>query len=65
MNLSVRKAVSLDENGRSVDISWQVQNLLNHPNWGGVNTTVNSINFGQVTSVRGMRSMTANVRVRF
>jgi trimeric autotransporter adhesin len=65
MNLSVRKAVTLDESGRSVDISWQVQNLLNHPNWGGVNTTVNSINFGQVTNVRGMRSMTANVRVRF
>ncbi len=65
MNLSVRKAVTLDENGRSIDLSWQVQNLLNHPNWSGVNTTINSTNFGQVTSVRGMRSMTANLRIRF
>jgi trimeric autotransporter adhesin len=65
MNLSVRKAINLDEGGRSVDLSWQVQNLLNHPSWGGVNTMLNSPNFGQVTSMRGMRSMTATLRVRF
>jgi trimeric autotransporter adhesin len=65
MNLSVRKSFRLDENGRRVDFSWQVQNLLNHPNWGGVSTTINALNFGQVTSVRAMRSMTMNLRVNF
>ncbi len=65
MNLSVRKSFNLDENNRRLDFSWQVQNLLNHPSWSGLSTTVNALNFGQVTGVRPMRSMTVNVRVRF
>jgi hypothetical protein len=65
VNLSMRKSFRLDENNRRLDISWQIQNLLNHPNWGGVSTTVNALNFGQVTSVRAMRSMTADLRIRF
>jgi hypothetical protein len=65
MDLSVRKSIRLDENNRRLDLTWQVQNLLNHPNWSGVSTTINSLNFGQVTSVAPMRSMTANLRIRF
>ncbi len=65
VNLSVRKGFRLDENNRRLDISWQVQNLLNHPNWSGVSTTVNALNFGQVTGVRAMRSMTFDLRIRF
>jgi hypothetical protein len=65
LNLSIHKVFRLDENSRRLDFSWQVQNFLNHPNWGGVSTTVNALNFGQVTSVRGMRSMTMNLRINF
>ncbi|MBN1570080.1 MAG: TonB-dependent receptor [Acidobacteria bacterium] len=65
VNLSMRKSIRLDENNRRFEISWQIQNLLNHPNWGSVSTTVNALNFGQVTGVRGMRSMTVNLRIRF
>jgi hypothetical protein len=65
LNLSVRKSINLDENNRRLDFSWQVQNLLNHPNWANVSTTVNALNYGQVTSVRAMRSMTMNLRIRF
>jgi hypothetical protein len=65
VNLTVRKSIRLDENYRRLDFSWQVQNLLNHPNWTGVSTTINALNFGQVTSVGTMRSMTANLRIRF
>jgi trimeric autotransporter adhesin len=65
INLNVRKSFRLDENNRRVDFSWQVQNLLNHPNWGGVSTTVNALNFGQVTSVGQMRRMTMNLRLNF
>jgi hypothetical protein len=64
-NLSVRKSFKLDENNRRLDFSWQVQNVTNHPNWGGVSTTVNASNFGQVTSMRAMRSMTMNLSMRF
>jgi trimeric autotransporter adhesin len=65
LNMSVRKGFRLDENSRRLDLSWQVQNLLNHPNWSGVSTTVNALNFGRVTGVRAMRSMTFNLRLRF
>lgn len=65
LNLSVRKSFRLDDNNRRVDFSMQVQNVLNHPNWGGVGTTVNALNFGLVTSVRSMRQMTMNLRISF
>ncbi len=65
VNMSVRKSIRLDENNRRLDISWQVQNLFNHPSWRGVSTTINALNFGQVTGVRPMRSMTMNLRIRF
>jgi hypothetical protein len=65
INLSVRKGFRLDENNRRVDLSWQVQNLLNHPNWSSVSTTVNALNFGRVTGMRAMRSMSFDLRLRF
>ena len=40
-------------------------NIFNHPNWGGVASTVNSQNFGWVTSVRSMRAVTLSLRVNF
>ncbi|MGA2264418.1 MAG: hypothetical protein ABSH28_23665, partial [Acidobacteriota bacterium] len=65
-NLSVRKSFRLDENNaRRIDFSCNASNFLNHPNWGAVNATVGSQYFGQVTSVRGMRSITFNLRVSF
>ena len=65
VNFSIRKGFSLDENNRRLDFSWQVSNLFNHPNWANLSTTINSLNFGQVTSVRPMRTMTINLRLRF
>jgi trimeric autotransporter adhesin len=65
LNLSVRKSFTLDDNNRRVDLSWQVQNLLNHPNWGGVSTNISSPTYGQITNMRGMRSMTMQLSVRF
>lgn len=65
LNLAIRKSFRIDENNRRVDSSCQVQNLLNHPNWGNVSTTINALNFGQVTSVRAMRAMTMNLRITF
>jgi hypothetical protein len=65
VSLSMRKGFRLSEGNRRLDLSWQVQNLLNHPNWAGVSTTVNAYNFGRVTSVRSMRSMVFDLRIRF
>ncbi|HSW40437.1 MAG TPA: TonB-dependent receptor, partial [Acidobacteriota bacterium] len=65
LDMSLRKGFRLDESNRRLDVSWQVRNVLNHPNWSGVSTTINALNFGQVTGVRSMRSMTINLRIRF
>lgn len=53
--------------GRSHVVSLQanVNNVLNTVNWGSVDTNVNSPTFGQVTSVRGMRTATINIRFRY
>ncbi len=65
LNLSLRKTFRLDENNRRADLSISINNALNHPNWGGVSTVVNALNFGQVTSVGQMRTVTFNLRVSF
>lgn len=65
LSLSLRKSFNLDENGRRISFSWQVSNALNHPNWSGIGTTVNSITYGRITSVRGMRSMQMSLRMNF
>ena len=40
-------------------------NILNHPNYRDLNTTVNSTGFGRVTSVGGMRNVELNIRYIF
>ena len=65
VNLSIRKGFNLDDNFRRLDLSWRIQNLLNHPNWTSVGTTLNALNFGLVTGVGAMRSMTFDLRIRF
>lgn len=50
---------------RVMSLSLNANNLLNAVNYAGINTVVNSPSFGQVTSVRAMRSVTFNARFRF
>ena len=48
---------------RSLSVRLQATNVLNTPQWGGIDTVVNSPTFGRVTSARAMRSVQAVVRV--
>jgi hypothetical protein len=50
---------------RAVTLQLNATNLLNTVNYGAVDTVVNSPTFGQVLSVRPMRSMTFTMRFRF
>lgn len=50
---------------RVVSLQLNATNLLNQVNYLAVDTVVNSPTFGQVLSVRGMRSMQLNLRFRF
>ncbi len=49
----------------NLEISANATNVLNHPNYAGINTTVNSPTFGQVISVGGMRQISMSARYRF
>ena len=50
---------------RAVTIQVRATNLLNLVNYTAIDTFVNSPTFGQVTSVRPMRSAQLNLRFRF
>lgn len=64
LNAQLSRDIRLGGN-RVMSLQLNANNLLNTVNYGGVNTTINSPSFGQITSVRAMRSMTFNARVRF
>jgi hypothetical protein len=55
LNLQVARDVRMGGN-RVMTIQVNTNNLLNLVNWGTIDTVVNSPTFGQVLSVRGMRS---------
>jgi trimeric autotransporter adhesin len=50
---------------RAITVQLSATNLLNMVNYGTIDTVVNSPTFGQVLSVRPMRSMQVNVRFRY
>ena len=64
LNASFSRDVLLGNN-RTVSVGLSANNLLNLVNYTGIDTNVNSPTFGQVTSVRPMRSMQLNLRFRF
>jgi hypothetical protein len=40
-------------------------NFFNHPNFTSIDTNLNSLTYGQVTGVGGMRRITLQARYRF
>jgi hypothetical protein len=50
---------------RALTIRVDASNVLNTPMWGAIDTVVNSPTFGQVLSVRSMRTVGVNLRFRF
>ena len=47
------------------EVRAQASNVFNHPNFSGIDTTVNSPTFGQVISIGSMRTMQIFTRFRF
>jgi hypothetical protein len=64
LNMQLARDVRMGGN-RVMTIQINTNNLLNMVNWGTIDTVVNSPTFGQVLSVRGMRSTQLNLRFRF
>jgi hypothetical protein len=64
LNAQFTRDVPLGGN-RNASINVNATNLLNAVNYGTIDTNVNSRTFGQVLSVRGMRTVRVNLRFRF
>lgn len=62
MNLS--KSIQIKES-RALEIRVQAANIFNTPYFSAINTVVNSLTYGQVTSVGSMRRITLLTRFRF
>ena len=63
-NMSLQKILMLP-NSRSITVRAQANNVFNNVQWGSIDSVVNSPTFGQVTSVRSMRSVTLSIRAGF
>ena len=64
LNGSLGRVFRLGER-RSADVRFDANNVLNHVVISGWSTVVNAYNYGLPTGTQGMRSMTANLRIRF
>ena len=64
LNGQISRDITMKRN-RAITIQATASNLLNAVNYAAIDTVVNSRTFGQVLSVRAMRSAQLNVRFRF
>ena len=64
LNVSLSRDLRLRGN-RSLTVTGNANNLLNLVQYAGLDTNVNSPTFGQITSVRPMRSVTIGLQVRY
>jgi hypothetical protein len=63
-NMALSKTVNMGDT-RSMEIRATINNVFNTVQYSGVGTTVNSPNFGEVTSAAAMRSFQFTARFRF
>jgi hypothetical protein len=63
-NMTLNRTIPIKD-ARSLDLRISGNNIFNHVNYAGINTTANSVTFGEVTSTGGMRRITMQARFRF
>jgi trimeric autotransporter adhesin len=64
LDMSINRTIPIKES-RSLDLRLTASNVFNHVNFAAINTTVNSLTFGEVTSAGSMRRVTVQARFRF
>jgi trimeric autotransporter adhesin len=64
MSLVLSKNIPLKDS-MGLEMRAEADNVLNHPNYSGLDTVVNSPTFGQVTSVASMRKLILSLHYRF
>jgi hypothetical protein len=66
INTALTKLIPFGRDGlRRLDFSWNVSNVLNHPNFAGLSTVIGSRTFGEITGVGAMRAMNLGMRINF
>jgi hypothetical protein len=63
-DMALSKTITIRES-RALELRMQANNIFNTPYFSNINTAVNSLTFGQVTSVSNMRRLTMVMRFRF
>jgi trimeric autotransporter adhesin len=63
-NSAINKTITIRET-RSLELRLSATNIFNTPYFSTINTTVNSLTFGEVTGVSNMRRITMIARFRF
>ena len=63
-DMAINKTITIKDT-RSLELRLQGTNIFNTPYFSGLNTTVNSLQFGEITSVSNMRRITMVARFRF
>jgi trimeric autotransporter adhesin len=64
MNMTLNRTIPIKET-RSLDLRITASNVFNHVNFVSINTVVNSLTFGEVSSAGSMRRVTMQARFRF
>ncbi|MGH9415443.1 MAG: carboxypeptidase regulatory-like domain-containing protein [Terriglobales bacterium] len=64
LNTSLSKTFRMGE-FRNLELRFDGNNVLNHPNWTGLDTNFNNATFGTVTGFSSPRNITFNARFRF
>jgi len=64
LNMALSKTIQIRES-RALELRIQANNIFNIVQFTGLNTTVNSLAFGEVTSAANMRRITMVARFRF
>jgi hypothetical protein len=64
MSLVLSKSIPLRDS-MNLEMRAETDNVLNHPNYSGIDTNLNSPTYGQVISVASMRKMVLSVHYRF
>jgi hypothetical protein len=64
VDMSFGKTITIKES-RALELRFQAANVFNYINYASINTVVNSLTFGQVTSVGATRRLTVIARFRF
>lgn len=67
VDLSLAKSISLPfmREGGNLQVRGDIVNVLNHFNYEGVETSIDSVNFGKVTGNKGARTIQLQLRLSF